>query len=80
VDINVVKEKVQTNFRMSNKEIKPPLTPAVKMSLEQALDFIEEDELLEITPTQLRIRNKVLTKLNRVREARKLYHQEVANG
>ena len=70
IDINVVKGMALTNMRQSFKNIKPPLTPPVVMSIEQALDFIEDDELLEITPHNLRLRKKFLTKLDRVRAAR----------
>ncbi len=67
IDMNVIKGKHLTNVRSSNKETKITLSPPLKMSLEQALDFIEDDELLEITPKNLRIRKKLLTKLDRVR-------------
>ena len=70
IDINVVKGMALTNMRQSFKNIKPPLTPPVEMTIEQALDFIEDDELLEITPHSLRLRKKFLTKLDRVRAAR----------
>jgi len=71
IDINVCKGKHLTNMRASNSDIKTVLTPATKMSLEQALDFIEDDELLEVTPTALRLRKKLLTKIDRVRNERK---------
>jgi GTP-binding protein len=67
IDMNVIKGKHLTNVRSSNKETKITLSPPLKMSLEQALDFIEDDELLEITPKNLRIRKKLLTRLERVR-------------
>jgi len=71
IDINVTKGMALTNMRQSFKNIKPPLTPPVEMSIEQALDFIEDDELLEITPHSLRLRKKLLTHLDRVRAKRK---------
>jgi len=71
IDINVTKGMALTNMRQSFKNIKPPLTPAVEMTIEQALDFIEDDELLEITPHSLRLRKKLLTHLDRVRAKRK---------
>ena len=71
IDMNVTKGKHLTNTRSANKDMKITLTPAVKMSLEQALDFIEEDELLEVTPKSLRLRKMFLSKLDRVRSARK---------
>lgn len=63
-------EKKQTNVRSETSDIAIALTPAVKMSLEQYLDFLAEDELLEVTPQNLRLRKKYLTKLERVRKAR----------
>ena len=71
IEINVTKEKKQTNMRASTSDVNMgTLTPAVKMSLEQCLDFLEEDELLEVTPLSLRLRKKYLTKLERVRQGR----------
>ncbi len=70
IDMNVCRGKHLTNTRSANKDMKTTLSPAVKMSLEQALDFIEEDELLEITPLTLRLRKKQLTHLDRVRHQR----------
>jgi GTP-binding protein len=67
MDINVIKGKHLTNTRSANKDIKTVLTPAYKMSLEQALDFIEDDELLEVTPASLRMRKRFLTKIDRVK-------------
>lgn len=71
MEINVCKDKHLTNTRASNKDMRIALTPPVKMSLEQALDFIAKDELIEITPHSLRLRKKFLTKLDRVRQSRK---------
>ena len=71
IEINVTKEKKQTNMRASSSDVNMgALTPAVKMSLEQCLDFLEEDELLEVTPLNLRLRKKFLSKLERVRQGR----------
>src|SRR3989344_5392745 len=71
MEINVCKDKHLTNTRAANKDMRISLTPAIKMSLEQALDFIEDDELIEITPQSIRLRKKFLTKLDRIRSARK---------
>jgi len=46
------------------------LTPAIKYSLEQALDFIEDDELVEITPKEIRLRKKFLTESDRKKNSR----------
>lgn len=71
IEINVTREKKMTNVRSETADINIPLTPAVLMSLEQCLDFLEEDELMEATPQNLRLRKKFLTRLERVRTARK---------
>ncbi|OGC97845.1 GTP-binding protein TypA [Candidatus Amesbacteria bacterium RIFCSPHIGHO2_01_FULL_48_32] len=71
VELNVCRGKHLTNTRAASADIKTVLTPALKMSLEQALDFIADDELLEITPKSLRLRKKYLTRLERVRNSRK---------
>jgi GTP-binding protein len=58
--INVCKEKQLTNVRASNSDISLALTPPTIMSLEECIDFLEDDELLEITPKSLRLRKKIL--------------------
>jgi len=58
--INVTKEKKMTNVRSSTADIAVILTPPVTLSLEQSLDFLEDDELLEVTPKSLRLRKKLL--------------------
>ena len=65
--INVCKEKKKTNIRSSTADIAIKLTPAVKLSLEQAIDFINEDELIEVTPQNIRLRKKLLTHEQRLR-------------
>lgn len=70
IDINVCKTKKLTNIHSANADIAIQLDPPVVLSLEQALDFIEDDELLEITPRALRLRKKFLTRVDRVRHAR----------
>ena len=60
VEINVCKKKQLTNTRSSSADEALRLTPPKILSLEQAIDFIETDELLEVTPTHLRIRKKIL--------------------
>lgn len=67
IEINVTKEKKQTNMRASTSDMSIALTPPLIMSLEQCLDFLEEDELLEVTPKSLRLRKKLLGKLERSR-------------
>ena len=60
IEINVCKKKQLTNTRSSSADEALRLTPPKILSLEQALDFIDTDELLEVTPTNLRIRKKIL--------------------
>ena len=70
IDINVCKTKKLTNIHSANADIAIQLDPPVVFSLEQCLDFIEEDELLEVTPKSLRLRKKYLSKIDRVRHGR----------
>lgn len=60
LDVNVTKEKKLTNIRASGADDSIILTPPTIFSLEQSLDFLEDDELLEITPKSLRLRKKIL--------------------
>lgn len=71
IDVNVCKTKKLTNIHSATADVAIQLDPPVTMSLEQCLDFIEEDELLEITPENLRLRKRYLTKLDRIRAKRK---------
>ena len=70
VEINVCKKKQLTNTRSSSADEALRLTPPRILSLEQALEFIETDELLEVTPKSLRIRKKILDPLMRKRANR----------
>jgi GTP-binding protein len=65
--VNVCKEKKLTNMRASTAEIQERLTPPTKLSLEQALDFIEDDELVEVTPQSIRLRKRLLKAEDRAR-------------
>lgn len=60
IELNVCKTKKLTNTRSSSSDEALKLTPPKDMSLEQCLDFIDTDELLEVTPKSLRIRKKIL--------------------
>ncbi len=68
--VNAIKTKPLTNMRASGKDDAIQLTPAIKFSLEQALDFIDDDELVEITPKEIRLRKKFLTESDRKRASR----------
>jgi GTP-binding protein len=65
--INVCKEKQKTNIRSSTSDIAVRLTPPILMSLEQSLDFINNDELVEVTPQNIRLRKRYLTQHERAR-------------
>jgi len=60
LDVNVIKEKKLTNMRASNADEALQLVPQRMMSLEQAIEFIKEDELVEITPQSVRLRKRTL--------------------
>ena len=68
--INVTKEKQLTNVRASGTDDNIVLTPAIKYSLEQSLEFIDNDELVEVTPLSIRLRKKALLEHERKRTAR----------
>ena len=68
--VNVTKEKQLTNMRASGTDENIVLTPAIKYSLEQALEFIDDDELVEVTPQSIRLRKKELKEQDRKRTAR----------
>ncbi len=65
--VNVCKEKKKTNMRSSTSDIAVKLQPSVKLSLEQSLDFVGQDELVEVTPQNIRLRKKLLTQQQRLR-------------
>ena len=71
VEVNVYKKKQLTNTRSSSADEALRLVPPRVLSLEQALEFIDTDELLEVTPKSLRIRKKILDPLMRKRAQRK---------
>ena len=60
MDVNVCKEKKQTNMRASSADEAIRIVPPRKLSLEQAIEFINDDELVEITPTSIRLRKRIL--------------------
>ena len=61
IEVNVCKEKKLTNNRSAGEGVSIPLIPATVLTLEQVLDFITDDEYLEVTPLNLRIRKKILS-------------------
>jgi GTP-binding protein len=70
IEINVCKEKKLTNMRSSTADVAKRLNATVRMSLEEALAFIGDDELLEVTPLNLRLRKAGLSALGRKRQRR----------
>ena len=68
IAINVCKEKKKTNMRSSTSDIAVKLTLPLQLSLEQAIDFINNDELVEVTPENIRLRKKLLTQAQRLRD------------
>jgi len=68
IAINVCKEKKKTNIRSSTSDIAVKLTPPIIMSLEQSIDFINRDELVEVTPESIRLRKKILSETMRLRD------------
>ena len=71
ISINVCKEKHLTNTRASGSDDALRLVPPIQLSLEKAIEFIAEDELVEVTPKNLRLRKKILDNKTREREARR---------
>jgi GTP-binding protein len=68
--VNPTKAKQLTNIRAAGSDENIILTPPVRFSLEQALEFIDDDELVEVTPASIRLRKKVLTESDRKRASR----------
>ncbi|WP_033135367.1 translational GTPase TypA [Aeromonas finlandensis] len=68
--VNCLKGKQLTNMRASGTDEAQVLTPPIRMTLEQALEFIDNDELVEVTPKNIRIRKKLLTEMDRKRSGR----------
>jgi GTP-binding protein len=60
MDVNVTKEKKQTNMRASTADEAIRIVPPRKLSLEQAIEFINDDELVEVTPKSIRLRKRIL--------------------
>jgi len=60
IDVNVCKTKKLTNTRASGSDDAIILTPPKKMSVEEMMEFVEDDELIEVTPNNLRIRKRIL--------------------
>ena len=68
--VNPTKAKQLNNIRAAGTDENLILTPRIRYSLEQSLEFLDDDELLEVTPENLRIRKKFLKETDRKRDAR----------
>ena len=71
LDVNATKEKHQTNVRAASADVLVRLIPHKLLSLEQAIEFLRDDECVEITPASIRLRKEDLSKTERVRAARR---------
>ena len=69
-EVNVIKGKKLTNVRASGKDEAVVLTPPIKMSLEKALAYVGDDELVEVTPKSIRLRKAILDANERKRVSR----------
>ena len=70
IAINAVREKKLTNFRSQGEGVAARLTPATKLSLERSIEYIAADELLEVTPKNLRLRKRILNNAARQKAAK----------
>ncbi|MBM2849067.1 MAG: GTP-binding protein, partial [Anaerolineales bacterium] len=69
--VNICKKKQLTNVRAARAEILVSLTPARKMSLDECIEYLSEDELLEVTPQNIRIRKRILNTEERGKQWKK---------
>jgi GTP-binding protein len=79
LDVNAVKEKHQTNVRAASADLLVRLTPATRLSLENSLEFVRDDECVEVTPESVRLRKLVLDKTARQKAARQRSRAGVAS-
>jgi len=70
IDVNAIKEKHQTNVRAASADVLVRLSPAKRLSLEAALEFLRDDECVEVTPESVRLRKVELDKIKRQKAAR----------
>jgi GTP-binding protein len=71
LDVNVCKRKQLDNMRKAFKDIDTRLTPPRQMSLDECIEYLDDNELLEVTPENLRIRKRLLNKNDRARELKR---------
>ena len=77
LEINVLKGKQLTNIRTTSKDEAVRLTPPIRMTLEKALAYIEDNELVEVTPKSIRLRKKLLDPTERKRDDRRKVSEAV---
>jgi GTP-binding protein len=77
LEVNVLKGKKLTNIRTTSKDEAVRLTPPLRMTLEKALAYIEDDELVEVTPKSIRLRKKILDPNDRKRDERRQVAEKV---
>ena len=75
MEVNVCKKKQLTNMRAAGSDDALKLVTPIEMSLEQCLDFISEDELVEVTPVSLRMRKRILDASLRKKERNRLQNK-----
>ena len=80
IDVNAIKEKQQTNVRAASADQTLKLVPAKRLSLEEAVEFIREDECVEITPESVLPRKAALDQVTRVKAARQRSRAAAAAG
>ena len=80
ITVNVCKKKHVTNMRASGSDEALRLTPPLELSLEQCLEFIRDDELVEITPKSIRMRKRFLTKDQRIKDYNRRQAQNAADA
>jgi len=73
--LNVCKKKQLTNMRQSNRDIDVRLTPPREMSLDEMIEYLADDELLEVTPKSLRMRKRILDSEERTKQTKKAKEQ-----
>ena len=71
LDVNAVREKHLTNMRSSTADVLIRLVPARRLSLDQALEFLRDDECVEVTPHSIRLRKVHLSQTDRVKASRR---------
>ena len=72
LEVNPLKTKQLTNIRAAGKDDAVVLTPPVELTLERAISYIGDDELVEVTPASIRLRKRSLAAADRRREARRM--------